>query len=147
MARCFYRFLVKTPLQKALGPRRKSVPVMAAMPVVTMVPMAAVMPAMMPAPAVVTMPAVMAAPVNFLDVFRRLFCRCRCRRIDKRYRLRTIGRRGNREQPGDSRKSEDRPDVHLHEFSPLVGGFESQLRRWMFRAAPVHADVRLEVAT
>ena len=99
-----------TPLSK-----RKSVPV------VTAVPVAAMVPAMMPMPSAVTVPAVMAAPMHLRgDVLRRMLRRGRGHRIDQRYCLRAINRRSNREQPGNGCESEDRPDVHLHECSPLI---------------------------
>lgn len=92
---------------------------MTAMPVVTMVPMVATMPTMVMTPAVMTMPTMMAAPMDLRrDILRRMLGGRGCGRVDKRHRLRAVGRCCNCEQSRDSCKSKDRPDVHLHEFSP-----------------------------
>jgi hypothetical protein len=66
------------------------------------------------------MPAVMAAPANLGDhPFCRLPGGSRHPRIDQRKRLRAFGRNGNDQQSRDSRKSEKRFDIHLHERSPF----------------------------
>lgn len=97
------------------------------MPVTAMMPMVAAMPALM------TMPTMMTAPANFRrDILGGLLRGCRCGGVNERHRLRVVDRCGNRKQARNSGKSEDRLDIHLHEFSPLVSGFENELRLHVF---------------
>lgn len=90
-------------------------------------------PAMVTVPAVVAVPAVvMTAPMNL----RRyglgcLFSGRTSTRIHQRQRLRPIGRRRNRKQSGDRRKTKNHFDIHLHEHfsSHGLGQFQRNMLR------------------